>query len=46
MFCSDGVCGLIDDDVIEAALQLPDLNDAAERLIAEALHQVGSTTSR
>ena len=23
MFCSDGVCGLIDDDVIEAALQLP-----------------------
>ena len=26
MFCSDGVCGLIDDEVIEAALQLPDLN--------------------
>src|SRR4030095_941299 len=24
MFCSDGVCGLIDDDVIEAALQIPD----------------------
>jgi serine/threonine protein phosphatase PrpC len=41
MFCSDGVCGLIDDDAIEAALQLPDLNDAAERLIAEALHQGG-----
>jgi PPM family protein phosphatase len=41
MFCSDGVCGLIDDDTIEAALQLPDLNDAAERLIAEALHQGG-----
>jgi serine/threonine protein phosphatase PrpC len=41
MFCSDGVCGLIDDDAIEAALRLPDLNDAAERLIAEALHQGG-----
>jgi protein phosphatase len=41
MFCSDGVCGLIDDDAIEAALQLPDLNDAAERLVAESLNQGG-----
>jgi PPM family protein phosphatase len=41
MFCSDGVCGLIDDDTIEAALQLSDLNDAAERLMAESLHQGG-----
>jgi PPM family protein phosphatase len=41
MFCSDGVCGLIDDDVIEAALQLPDLNDAAERLVVESLHEGG-----
>ena len=41
MFCSDGVCGLIDDDTIEAALQLPDLNDAADRLMAESLHQGG-----
>jgi PPM family protein phosphatase len=41
MFCSDGVCGLIDDDVIEAALQLPDLNDAAERLVVAALHEGG-----
>jgi PPM family protein phosphatase len=41
MFCSDGVCGLIDDETIEAALRLPDLNDAAERLVAEALHQGG-----
>jgi PPM family protein phosphatase len=41
MFCSDGVCGLIDDDVIEAALQLPDLNDAAERLVGETLHEGG-----
>ena len=41
MFCSDGVCGLIDDDVIESALRLPDLNDAAERLVVEALHEGG-----
>ena len=41
MFCSDGVCGLIDDDAIEEALRLPDLSDAAERVIAEALHQGG-----
>ena len=41
LFCSDGVCGLIDDDAIQAALQLPDLNDAAERLIAESLQQGG-----
>jgi serine/threonine protein phosphatase PrpC len=41
MFCSDGVCGLIDDDVIESALQLPDLDDAAERLVVESLHEGG-----
>lgn len=41
MFCSDGVCGLIDDNMIEEALLLPDLNDAAERLVAEALHAGG-----
>ncbi|HEX6757887.1 MAG TPA: protein phosphatase 2C domain-containing protein [Propionibacteriaceae bacterium] len=41
MFCSDGVCGLIDDDVIETALQLPELNDAAERLVVEALREGG-----
>jgi serine/threonine protein phosphatase PrpC len=41
MLCSDGVCGLVDDDLIEAALRLPDLNDAAERLIAESLHEGG-----
>ena len=28
MFCSDGVCGLIDDDMIEVGLQLSDINDA------------------
>ena len=41
MFCSDGVCGLIDDNMIEEALLLPDLNDAAERLVVEALHAGG-----
>jgi PPM family protein phosphatase len=41
MFCSDGVCGLIDDNMIEEALRLPDLNDAAERLVVEALHAGG-----
>jgi serine/threonine protein phosphatase PrpC len=41
MFCSDGVCGLIDDDVIEAALQIPDLNQAVERIVTESLHEGG-----
>jgi PPM family protein phosphatase len=41
MFCSDGVCGLIDDDVIEAGLQLPELNDALQRLVIESLHEGG-----
>jgi protein phosphatase len=41
MFCSDGVCGLIDDDVIEAALQIPDLDQAVERLVAESLREGG-----
>ena len=41
MFCSDGVCGLIDDDVIEAALGIPDLDKAVDRLVTESLHQGG-----
>jgi PPM family protein phosphatase len=41
MFCSDGVCGLIDDDAIAAALQIPDLDQAAERLVAESLREGG-----
>jgi protein phosphatase len=41
MFCSDGVCGLIDDDVIVAALRLPDVSDAAQRLVGEALQEGG-----
>ena len=41
MLCSDGVCGLIDDDMIETALHLPDLNDAVKRLVVESLHEGG-----
>src|SRR5215211_8504889 len=41
MFCSDGVCGLIDDNMIETALQLPDLDDAVERLVDKSLHEGG-----
>ena len=41
MFCSDGVCGLVDDDEIEAALRLPDLDAALERLVSEALAEGG-----
>jgi protein phosphatase len=41
MFCSDGVCGLIDDDQIEAALRLPDLDDAAAKLVSDALAEGG-----
>src|SRR6187551_1620192 len=41
MLCSDGVCGLINDDMIEAALHLPDLNDAVKRLVVESLDEGG-----
>ena len=41
MFCSDGVCGLIDDDMIEAGLQLSDINDALRRLVVESLNEGG-----
>jgi serine/threonine protein phosphatase PrpC len=41
LLCSDGVCGLVDDDVIEAALQRPDLEDAMRQLVDEALAEGG-----
>jgi serine/threonine protein phosphatase PrpC len=41
LFCSDGVCGLIEDDQIEAALRLPDLDDAAAKLVSDALAEGG-----
>jgi protein phosphatase len=41
MFCSDGVCGLIDDDEIEAALRQPDLHAALDQLVSESLAEGG-----
>jgi protein phosphatase len=41
LFCSDGVCGLVEDDEIEAALRLPTLEAALERLVSEALAEGG-----
>ena len=41
LFCSDGVCGLVDDDEIEAALRLPTLEEALGRLVSEALAEGG-----
>jgi PPM family protein phosphatase len=41
LFCSDGVCGLIDDATIATALRLPDLDDALHQLVAEALAEGG-----
>jgi PPM family protein phosphatase len=41
MFCSDGVCGLVDDEQIEAALRLPKLDEAVSKLVAEALAEGG-----
>jgi PPM family protein phosphatase len=41
LFCSDGLCGLVEDDEIEAALRLPTLEDALKRLVSEALAEGG-----
>ena len=41
MFCSDGICGLIDDAEIEAALRMPDLDAALHQLVSEALAEGG-----
>ena len=41
MFCSDGVCGLINDEQIEAALRLPDPDAAVAKLVSEALAEGG-----
>lgn len=37
LLCSDGLCGLVDDLAIEAALRRPDLDDALHELVEEAL---------
>jgi len=41
LFCSDGLCGLVEDDQIEAALRLPTLEEALDRLVSEALAEGG-----
>ena len=41
LFCSDGICGLVDDPEIEAALRLPDLDQASDQLVDEALAEGG-----
>ncbi len=41
MFCSDGVCGLIDDPVIAEALARPTVEDALQHLVAESLAEGG-----
>ena len=37
LFCSDGVCGLVDDPEILTALQVPDLDGALSALVDDAL---------
>lgn len=41
LFCSDGLCGLVDDPTIESLLRTPDPADALHELAAEALRQGG-----
>jgi protein phosphatase len=41
LLCSDGLCGLVEDPVIEQALLLPDLEAALRRLVDEALAEGG-----
>ena len=41
MFCSDGVCGLVDDPEIAAALQLSEPEEALGQLVAMALAEGG-----
>jgi serine/threonine protein phosphatase PrpC len=41
LLCSDGLCGLVDDPMIEQAMLIPDLDDALHRLVSEALAEGG-----
>jgi serine/threonine protein phosphatase PrpC len=41
LLCSDGLCGLVDDDVIEQAMRLPKIEDALRQLVDEALAEGG-----
>lgn len=40
LFCSDGLCGFVDDDVLAAHLSLPDLNAVLAAMI-ESAHEAG-----
>ena len=41
LFCSDGLCGQVGDPEIAAALALPDLAEAVDRLVGDALAEGG-----
>ena len=41
LFCSDGVCGLVEDDEIFDALRVPDLEQAMVQLVDDALAEGG-----
>ena len=41
LFCSDGLCGLVGDPEIAAALALPDATEALDRLVGDALAEGG-----
>ncbi|SDR68094.1 protein phosphatase [Friedmanniella luteola] len=41
LLCSDGLCGLVDDTAIAAALTLGDADQALDRLVGEALAEGG-----
>ena len=41
LFCSDGICGLVEDPEIEAALRIDDLEDALHQLVELALAEGG-----
>ena len=45
LFCSDGVCGLVDDPEIAAALALPDLEEALASWSPRRSPRAASTTS-
>lgn len=41
LICSDGLCGLVDDPVIEKAMRATDIDEALRRLVDEALAEGG-----
>lgn len=41
LFCSDGLCGMIEDPEIERGMQIPDLDEAMDKLVAGAHREGG-----